>query len=55
MVEEVDQDAICKLCNDHYEWGSSLCEGSRCEEAHEMYLEEQEEVGDVSEFKVGVG
>ena len=58
MEDEVDQDAVCKLCEAHYEWGSSLCEGARCQESHDMYLEEQEEYlneggKDVSEFKKG--
>jgi hypothetical protein len=39
VTQDEIQDKVCEFCNDHYEWGSSLCEGTRCEETMDMYLE----------------
>ncbi len=48
MNEELDQDAICRLCEDKIIEGSRMsyhfmCEGRFCEDATEMYLEQLED------------
>lgn len=43
-VEEVDQEKLCEFCRDHYELPSDsvhfMCEGRFCEDALELYLED---------------
>jgi len=46
MEEEIDQEEICRYCSDRFYDGAAntsphyLCEGNRCEQAREEYLED---------------
>lgn len=37
---EIDNDVLCKFCNNAFETRRDYCEGSHCQRAHEGYLEE---------------
>ena len=50
-VEEEDQDKVCEFCRDHYEMSPSyLCEGVKCEDALERYLEDNPTIKKESEM-----
>ncbi len=37
---KVDQEVLCKFCKDYHDTSMDNCEGSKCAEMEEMYLEE---------------
>jgi hypothetical protein len=41
VSEEIDQEKLCEFCRDHYDMSESWhCEGMKCEDATERYLED---------------